>query len=80
YKELEAEEYKDFANKFFEAKNLISADRERLIEEVSDNIEKNLILLGATAVEDKLQNGVEGDNAYQFFLQPPNAPAFIGNT
>ncbi|GAU49974.1 hypothetical protein TSUD_237970 [Trifolium subterraneum] len=23
---------------------------------------------------------VEGDNAYQFFLQPPNAPAFIGNT
>ncbi|XP_056693302.1 isochorismate synthase, chloroplastic isoform X2 [Spinacia oleracea] len=23
---------------------------------------------------------VEGDNAYQFLLQPPNAPAFIGNT
>ncbi|CAJ2636169.1 unnamed protein product [Trifolium pratense] len=23
---------------------------------------------------------VEGDNAYQFFLQPPNAPTFIGNT
>nr|XP_012575199.1 isochorismate synthase, chloroplastic-like isoform X2 [Cicer arietinum] len=23
---------------------------------------------------------VEGENAYQFFLQPPNAPAFIGNT
>ncbi|GAU28043.1 hypothetical protein TSUD_265010 [Trifolium subterraneum] len=23
---------------------------------------------------------VEGGNAYQFFLQPPNAPAFIGNT
>ncbi|XP_021735565.1 isochorismate synthase, chloroplastic-like isoform X2 [Chenopodium quinoa] len=22
----------------------------------------------------------EGDNAYQFLLQPPNAPAFIGNT
>ncbi|XP_045833289.1 putative phospholipid-transporting ATPase 9 isoform X2 [Trifolium pratense] len=58
YRELEAEEYKDFANKFSEAKNLISADRERSIEEVSDNIEKNLILLGATAVEDKLQNGV----------------------
>ncbi|CAK8562076.1 unnamed protein product [Lathyrus sativus] len=34
------------------------ADRETLIEEVSDNMEKNLILLGATAVEDKLQNGV----------------------
>jgi phospholipid-translocating ATPase len=58
YRELEAEEYNDFENKFSEAKNLISTDRERLIEEVSDNIEKNLILLGATAVEDKLQNGV----------------------
>ncbi|KAG8638877.1 isochorismate synthase 2, chloroplastic isoform X2 [Manihot esculenta] len=23
---------------------------------------------------------VEGENAYQFYLQPPNAPAFIGNT
>lgn len=23
---------------------------------------------------------VEGENAYQFCLQPPNAPAFIGNT
>ena len=54
----EAEEYNDFENKFSEAKNLVSTDRERLIEEVSDNIEKNLILLGATAVEDKLQNGV----------------------
>jgi phospholipid-translocating ATPase len=58
YRELEAEEYNDFENKFSEAKNLVSTDRERLIEEVSDNIEKNLILLGATAVEDKLQNGV----------------------
>lgn len=23
---------------------------------------------------------LEGENAYQFCLQPPNAPAFIGNT
>lgn len=23
---------------------------------------------------------VEGQNAYQFFIQPPDAPAFIGNT
>lgn len=23
---------------------------------------------------------VEGENAYQFCLQPPDAPAFIGNT
>lgn len=58
YRELEAEEYKGFNNKFSEAKSLVSADRETLIEEVSDNMEKNLILLGATAVEDKLQIGV----------------------
>ncbi|RDX84223.1 putative phospholipid-transporting ATPase 9, partial [Mucuna pruriens] len=58
YRELDAEEYKEFDNKFSKAKNLISADQEILIEEVSDKIEKNLTLLGATAVEDKLQDGV----------------------
>ena len=58
YRELDAEEYKKFYNKFSKAKNLVSADQEILIEEVSKKIERNLILLGATAVEDKLQNGV----------------------
>ena len=43
---------------FMEAKNLVSADREQIVEEISEKIEKDLILLGATAVEDKLQNGV----------------------
>ena len=58
YRELEEEEYNEFNKNFSEAKNSVSVDRERLIDEVSDKIEKNLILLGATAVEDKLQNGV----------------------
>ncbi|KAJ1404945.1 P-type ATPase, subfamily IV, partial [Sesbania bispinosa] len=58
YRELDAEEYKEFDNRFSKAKNLVSANQETLIEEVSDSIEKNLILLGATAVEDKLQSGV----------------------
>ncbi|KAG5099545.1 hypothetical protein JHK82_044597 [Glycine max] len=58
YRELDAEEYKEFDNKFSMAKNLVSADQDILIEEVSEKIEKNLILLGATAVEDKLQDGV----------------------
>ncbi|KAK7317742.1 hypothetical protein RJT34_02215 [Clitoria ternatea] len=58
YRELNAEEYKEFDTKFSKAKNLVSADQEILIEELSDKIEKNLILLGATAVEDKLQDGV----------------------
>lgn len=39
-------------------KNSVSADSETLIDEVADKIERELILLGATAVEDKLQNGV----------------------
>jgi len=68
YRELAAEEYKAFDNTFSEAKNLVSADRETLIEEVSDNIEKNLILLGATAVEDKLQDGVSYNKKIMFYL------------
>ncbi|KAG2706785.1 hypothetical protein I3760_05G118400 [Carya illinoinensis] len=58
YREVGEEEYKEFNEKFNEAKNSVSADRETLIDEVADNIERDLTLLGATAVEDKLQNGV----------------------
>lgn len=58
YRELDEEEYKQFDEKFSVAKNSISADREALIEEVAEKVERDLILLGATAVEDKLQNGV----------------------
>nr|XP_027190290.1 putative phospholipid-transporting ATPase 9 isoform X2 [Cicer arietinum] len=58
YRELDEEEYNEFDSKFSEAKNSVTVDRESLIEEVSDKIERNLVLLGATAVEDKLQNGV----------------------
>ncbi|KAL1347323.1 hypothetical protein HN51_020788 [Arachis hypogaea] len=58
YRELDENEYKEFNNAFYEAKNSVTADQETLIEEVSNKIERNLILLGATAVEDKLQNGV----------------------
>ncbi|PSS13389.1 Phospholipid-transporting ATPase [Actinidia chinensis var. chinensis] len=58
YRELNEEEYKEFNEKFAEARNSVSADREALIDEEAEKIEKDLILLGATAVEDKLQNGV----------------------
>lgn len=58
YREVGEEEYKEFNEKFTEAKNSVSADRETLIDKVAENIEKDLTLLGATAVEDKLQNGV----------------------
>ncbi|CAH8358913.1 unnamed protein product [Eruca vesicaria subsp. sativa] len=58
YRELEEKEYKVFNERISEAKSSVSADRESLIEEVTEKVEKDLILLGATAVEDKLQNGV----------------------
>ncbi|KAL3501616.1 hypothetical protein ACH5RR_036065 [Cinchona calisaya] len=58
YRELGEEEYKVFNERFLEAKNSVSADREALIDEVTETIEQDLVLLGATAVEDKLQPGV----------------------
>ncbi|KAK9118837.1 hypothetical protein Scep_016930 [Stephania cephalantha] len=58
YRELSEEEYRKFDEEFTKAKNLVSADRDAVIEEVAEKIEKDLILLGATAVEDKLQIGV----------------------
>ncbi|CAH2037966.1 unnamed protein product [Thlaspi arvense] len=58
YREVDENEYIEFTKKFNEAKNSVTADRESLIDEVTDKMERDLILLGATAVEDKLQNGV----------------------
>ncbi|KAF8036267.1 hypothetical protein BT93_C2092 [Corymbia citriodora subsp. variegata] len=58
YRELDEEEYCKFNKKFNEAKNSVSADRDALIAEAAEMIENKLTLLGATAVEDKLQNGV----------------------
>ncbi|XP_028753721.1 putative phospholipid-transporting ATPase 9 [Neltuma alba] len=58
YRELDEEEYNRFNREFTEAKSIVSADREQIVEEIAEQIEKDLILLGATAVEDKLQNGV----------------------
>ncbi|XP_068636564.1 putative phospholipid-transporting ATPase 9 [Aristolochia californica] len=58
YRLLDEDEYKKFEEEFSEANNSVSADREEKIAEVADKIEKDLILVGATAVEDKLQNGV----------------------
>ncbi|KAH0919493.1 hypothetical protein HID58_027153 [Brassica napus] len=58
YRELDEKEYKVFSERISEAKSSVSADRESLIEQVTGKVEKDLILLGATAVEDKLQNGI----------------------
>ena len=60
YRELSEEEYLNFNMVFTEAKNSVSNDRDDRIEHAADLIERDLVLLGATAVEDKLQNGVCG--------------------
>lgn len=58
YKKLEESEYSAWNVEFFKAKTTIGPDREAHLERVADMIEKDLILVGATAVEDKLQKGV----------------------
>ncbi|XAR51870.1 Phospholipid-translocating ATPase [Bertholletia excelsa] len=58
YRELSEEEYSQWEEEFQKAKTSLSEDRDVLVDAVADKIERNLILLGATAVEDKLQKGV----------------------
>ncbi|KAH7848010.1 hypothetical protein Vadar_032766 [Vaccinium darrowii] len=58
YRKLEEAEYSTWNNEFIKAKTSIGGDREAVLERVSNLIEKDLILVGATAVEDKLQKGV----------------------
>ncbi|XP_040380933.1 probable phospholipid-transporting ATPase 4 [Oryza brachyantha] len=58
YRVLDESEYSSWNAEFLKAKTTIGPDRELQLERVSDLIEKDLILVGATAVEDKLQKGV----------------------
>ena len=48
YCELNDEEYNKFNKEFIEAKNLVSEDQEQIVEGIIQNIEKDLILLGAS--------------------------------
>ncbi|KAI8031983.1 putative phospholipid-transporting ATPase 8 [Camellia lanceoleosa] len=58
YHEIGEEEYRVWEKEFLKAKTSVSEDRDALIDAAADKIERDLILLGATAVEDKLQKGV----------------------
>ncbi|GKV07713.1 hypothetical protein SLEP1_g19449 [Rubroshorea leprosula] len=58
YRELGEDEYEKWEKEFLEAKNFVGADRDAMMQAAAENIERNLVLLGATAVEDKLQKGV----------------------
>ncbi|KAG1335391.1 Phospholipid-transporting ATPase [Cocos nucifera] len=58
YRVLEESEYSAWNAEFIKVKTTMGPDREAQLERVADMIERDLILVGATAVEDKLQKGV----------------------
>ncbi|XP_042497876.1 phospholipid-transporting ATPase 3-like isoform X2 [Macadamia integrifolia] len=57
YRDLATELYESWNEKFVQAKSSLR-DREKKLDEVAELIEKDLILIGCTAIEDKLQEGV----------------------
>ncbi|CAG9325909.1 unnamed protein product [Blepharisma stoltei] len=56
-RELTRAESQDFERKWQAAKNAM-ADRQKRLDEVAAEIEVNMELIGATAIEDKIQEGV----------------------
>ncbi|KAK8469907.1 hypothetical protein PHAVU_004G009145 [Phaseolus vulgaris] len=58
YRELDEEEYKLWDEEFSKVKTSVTEDQDALVDAAADNMERDLILLGATAVEDRLQKGV----------------------
>ncbi|RLN16666.1 hypothetical protein C2845_PM02G14430 [Panicum miliaceum] len=57
YRDLSREQYEIWNEKFVQAKSSLR-DRDKKLDEVAELIEKDLILIGCTAIEDKLQEGV----------------------
>ena len=54
---ISKQEYESWSKKHYEASTALQ-DRSEKLDEVAELIEKDLFLLGATAIEDKLQDGV----------------------
>ncbi|WAQ91106.1 hypothetical protein PtA15_13A507 [Puccinia triticina] len=57
-REVSEEEYLEFQTEYKQASDSPGKDREDLMEQVADQFERGLEILGATALEDKLQVGV----------------------
>ncbi|XP_068454998.1 phospholipid-transporting ATPase ID-like [Clinocottus analis] len=57
YKDLDEEYFKQWKQRHHEVSTSLE-DREGKLDELYEEIEKDLLLLGATAIEDKLQDGV----------------------
>lgn len=58
YRELGEEEYQGWHREFSEAKASVTWHRDIVVDSLADSIERDLVLLGCTSVEDKLQKGV----------------------
>eukprot|EP00818_Percolomonas_sp_WS_P009150 CAMPEP_0117445648 /NCGR_PEP_ID=MMETSP0759-20121206/5911_1 /TAXON_ID=63605 /ORGANISM="Percolomonas cosmopolitus, Strain WS" /LENGTH=1276 /DNA_ID=CAMNT_0005237845 /DNA_START=155 /DNA_END=3985 /DNA_ORIENTATION=- len=56
--ELSVSEYEHWQKNYFYPASIATEDREKLLESAYERVEKNLSLVGLTAIEDKLQNGV----------------------
>uniref|UniRef100_A0A803XSR2 Phospholipid-transporting ATPase n=1 Tax=Meleagris gallopavo TaxID=9103 RepID=A0A803XSR2_MELGA len=57
YRDISHDEFEAWNKKFMEA-SVAASNRDEALDKVYEEIEKDLILLGATAIEDKLQDGV----------------------
>ncbi|KAI1905184.1 hypothetical protein AGOR_G00013520 [Albula goreensis] len=57
YKDLEEDYFQGWKQRHHEASTALD-NREDLLDDLYEEIEKDLLLLGATAIEDKLQDGV----------------------
>ena len=60
YRRLDEATYQEWNEVFLKAKTTIDGNRNSRLDEAAEMIEKDLMLIGATAVEDKLQKGVSG--------------------
>ncbi|XP_018431764.1 PREDICTED: phospholipid-transporting ATPase IC-like [Nanorana parkeri] len=57
YKDISEEEFEKWSKRYMAA-SVSMVDRDGALDKVYEEIETNLVLLGATAIEDKLQDGV----------------------
>ncbi|CAH9146659.1 unnamed protein product [Cuscuta epithymum] len=57
YRDLNPDAYENWNEKYIQAKSSMR-DREKKLDEVAELIENDLVLIGCTAIEDKLQEGV----------------------
>jgi phospholipid-transporting ATPase len=58
YKEISEQEYQEFTEKYDALRTSKAKNREEEILKLFDDVEKNFTLIGCTAIEDKLQEGV----------------------